>query len=194
MKSTPLMAAVAACAAILATPAVANAESSRTYDHRRDVIRFPDSPDGVPAPRNARADITRSVMRYTDANVSAALKIRSLRPPGINTTLLRVRTSNDSTYLAFITVEDGGTPTVELLRGSSTVTCDDTEVKFKPVLDRVSVGIPATCLGSPNWVRVGASQTWASGPGGNVFADDARLNGRFHTSSGPDLGPRLSNN
>jgi hypothetical protein len=194
MKSPVLFTALAACTAIIATPTVANAESITRLDKIHDVVRFPDDPEGVRAPRNARADIVWSKMGYANDNVSVALKIRSLRPRGSNNTVMRVRTSDGSTYLALIGVQDGETPTVEVFRGGSTVTCTDVVVKFKPVKDRVSVDIPANCVGSPDWVRVGAVQNWSAAPGGDVFSDDARLGGKPRTAAPPVLGPQLDPN
>jgi hypothetical protein len=135
------------------------------------------------------ADVRRFGVTHTSTGVSALIKTASVE--GVDTTAtLAVRTPGRVDYLLRFERSADEQTSVELLGPTGEpVDCDEEPQGY--VLDtlvRTSLVVPASCLGDPEWVRVGAGTT-ARAPGQRFgYADDVRVDGRAAPGRRPQLG------
>jgi hypothetical protein len=170
-----LAALVAAFALVIgATPAVALTEDTR--DPGRDVLSGPYFSDDLPTrPEPARrlADITRTTVAL-GSDLVVTTRFRSLAAVGHQEFTWFIATSEDEfSWNAGLTVQPGRNKGVFSLIDpiANQPGCG------KAVLDRaarrVTLTVPAACLGDPAWVRI-ASGVMVFVGNTRVYYDDAR--------------------
>jgi hypothetical protein len=182
---------VATCVLVAAAPsAVAKAENTR--DPGGDVLSGPfltDDPPTRPEPARRLADITRTkVSLGTDLVVTT--RFRNLAAVGHQEFSWFIATSEDEYYwTAGLIVQPGKDKGAYSLIDpiANQPGCG------KAVLDRpgrrVTLTIPADCLGSPTWVRIASGVTVFIGST-RVYADDARRDGGVR--HGWKYGPKVT--
>ena len=186
-----LLAATSAAAVLVATPVAASAETQIHKDNSRDVVRRGDHGQ-TPAPRHERADITTTVTRYSQHRVKIVVHVRDLRRVGDNFINAEIRTSAGGSYSAVLSRFEGGLAQFDLLdTDGASVPCGDASISFRSRKDLTSMRIPAGCLGTPAWMRIGIGQSWSSSnQSAPSFLDDSRRNGHFSAIKIAE-GPRL---
>ena len=152
-RSRPLVALLAAL--VLLVPTAAHAEKVVTEDPAGDVVTIvgDDLDQATPAPEQTGADVVRTVVAHGDNRVAVTVHFRGLRHDPFHFTAIRVRTPR-STYDVLVE-RLGGTPITSLYRGEHEVECRNLKGRVDLRTDTVGVTLPATCLGSPRWVRMG---------------------------------------
>lgn len=152
-RSGPLAALVATVALLL--PTAAHAEKVVTQDPAGDVVTIvgDDLDQATPAPEQTGADVVRTVVAHGDNRVAITVHFRGLRRDPFHFTAIRVRTP-ESTY-DLLVERLGGTPITSLYIGEHEVDCRALKGRVDLRTDSVGVTLPATCLDSPRWVRVG---------------------------------------
>jgi hypothetical protein len=192
LASITTVAAATLALAVGATPVQADAALDR--DVRRDVLFFPDDPIGQAAPGNKNADVTGSTIRYADNALRVKVKVRDLQRRGSSITLAQVRTPIGRRFFIFAEKVEGSAATVSIFRqGTDDVVCPRARARFTPVLDRVSLTVPAGCLGGPRWMKVAVAQLWSGAPT-ETFGDDARSVGEPGSELGENFTRRLFEN
>ncbi|CUR56441.1 exported hypothetical protein [metagenome] len=149
----PLVALLAAV--VLLVPTAAHAEKVVTHDAVGDVVTIvgDDLDQATPAPEQTGADVVRTVVAHGDNRVAITVHFRGLRRDPFHFTVVRVRTPR-STY-DLLVERLGGKPITSLLSGEHDVDCRALKGHVDLRTDSVGVTLPATCLDSPRWVRVG---------------------------------------
>ena len=190
-----VLAALLSVAAVL--PGAAHAEKVVTEDLADDAQAFTYYQEFqyVPAPQEATADITRTVAALGTRRLSVTVHFRDLRARPRHTTLVRVRTPR-STVDVLAERESARRPrgTVSTTRGEE-LGCQGLRVRYDGAADRVSLSVPAACIGSPRWVRlgVGATATPEANPENPstvvLFTDDGHRDTFSEDSLG--TGPRI---
>lgn len=212
MIRTPRRLALLAAALplVLVPLATTGAAEAATWQHRdatRDVLRLSmteDVEDGRPDPADASADIRRIAVRHTGSQVRIDLGYRDLRggdsmlaaslvTPGGRYELTAMR-SPDLRMLMLMPVDADGSAS-----GSSEeeyTDCRGKRIRYDAKKDTITVAIPRSCLGDPEWVRVGAifiaGNLTTLEDDSPLFYDDAlRKGGGLRAMGGPKLGPKV---
>jgi hypothetical protein len=188
-RAATALAATLVIVALIAAPFVAYAARVSHQDPSKDVLKSttdPTDPPTAAAPHNKRADITDLTVDYTRPTLIVKLRLRELSRTGDSWIYGKIRTK-PGRVLRYQRADRA--PAVTLIEDSSALACDGTTARNNYSRDTVTLTIPASCLGGPRWVRVGAGYTWS--PGGTpVYADDARRTGSYDYPS-LGMGPRI---
>ena len=146
-------------AVVLLLPTSAHAEKVVTEDAVGDVqsMDFVYDEEFGPAPDNATADIARTVAAYGRNRLGLAVRFRDLDTALYLDTQLRIRTP-DHRYSLRVLHLPGRRALVELQVGRAyPVRCPGLGAGFDDEAEVVSASVPAACLGTPTWVRVGVA-------------------------------------
>lgn len=186
--------------ALVAAP-TAHAEKVVTQDAVGDVVRITiaDGSDDMvtaPAPEETATDIVRTVVAHGNARLSIAIHVRDL-PSSKGEAYVQMATPR-ATYDISATKSAGSRAKVSLSRKNGTaVTCRGLRAAFDSRADVVAISLPAVCVESPRWVRVGtglamvdASPTSTDPEVLGVFVDDGHRDGTVR-DRGVDKGPRV---
>lgn len=185
-----LLTALATIAVVLGTAGPATAATERHRDAARDVlardlVADPDLPH-TPVPVRSLGDITANRVSY-GADLVVTTRFRTLAAAGSQTFSWSIRTPGARyPWNASLTVARG--------KDTGVFTLDEPLARVGcggAVLDRaarkVTLTLPATCLASPAWVRVGNGvQTFTET---HEYVDDARRDGVV--KDGWKYGPKL---
>ena len=180
----------AAVALVLTGPAHAASSTESHADARKDLVsrdRFSDAPPRKPDPSRRLGDITTDEVAYgTDLVVTT--RFLNLQNTGHQEFHWSIRTSgDDEAWDASYVINPG--------QAKGRFTLLD-PIADQPrcggvTLDRperlVTLTIPASCLGAPDWVRVGNGVVFLVGS--REYHDDARLDGVV--KDGWKYGPKL---
>lgn len=154
MTPVPRTLAALACATglLLATPALASAADLVHTDPARDAqIGTSDGDLLHPAPTERRVDIRRVEVSHGADALVVRFRTRGALPVRKVFLGARVRTPSgtfDVTYLDFF-----GESGVSISRGVDDIACEG--LTATPEGRVVTFVVPSSCLGSPQWVRVG---------------------------------------
>ncbi|GAB2866419.1 hypothetical protein [Nocardioides pacificus] len=169
----------------LGVPAAAQADRSVTRDAARDAIVVDSAEDldaSHPAPSFTSVDIVRTIVDHRAARLRVSVRYRDLRRTPIHSTMFRIATPQAPYWL---TVDRAlGEETAELTtRRGRVVTCEGLRWSADTSTERVSATVPAGCIGSPRWVRIGSGAI-SAGPGAvadlpdfRMYADDGHRTG-----------------
>ena len=181
----------------LLAPQSAHAEQVTTQDVVGDAEAWTYYQDFqfVPAPQEASADITRTVVSFGDCRLRVAVHFRDLRVRPRHDMVVRLRTPR-ATFDVIATREGASRPTIELTNPrDDEFPCSSLRVGYDGAADAVRISVPASCIGSVRWVRLGVKATAspAADPDSQTtvifYADDAlREGGAGQTVR---LGPRI---
>ena len=142
---------------------------------------------GAAVPANQTADITGITVTHAARKVTTAVTLRSVAASGWN--LVAAIRTPAATYRVTL-IDLGSSSYVALSRKGKVVDCAGLTRSIDATNDRVGVGVPRSCIGRPDWVRVGAVVT--ASQNSTVVADDARLDGALTASGDPKLGGRVA--
>jgi hypothetical protein len=113
----------------------------------------------VPAPEEAAVDVVRTAAAFGQRRLSVAVHLRDLEVRASHTTLVRIWTPR-GTFDAATERLSAGRATVSLARQrGDELTCRDLSVVYDGAADTVALSVPARCIGSPRWVRLGVRVT-----------------------------------
>ena len=176
-----------------AAPAQAAAEESR--DAARDIVSrsaYTDAQPRHPEPARRLGDIVKNVVSYgTDLVVTT--RFRSLAATGHQEFSWFVRPSDDSGYwTASLVVEPGKDKGHLTLLDPSTNQPGCAKAAVDRAARTVTLTIPSSCLGDPDWVRVSNGVRVYLGvyPDKREYADDARRDGVV--KDGWKYGPKVT--
>lgn len=207
LASTSLLAASATSATALETSAAPAASPATSSSHqrqvpgnhrvvhrdaRRDVVHFDvETEKKRPAPRNRTTDITTTVVDHQADQLTVQAQVRRLSRSGYRFMVSEILASDGKRYS--LDVEYSTTliaERVSLRRFSSgrEVRCPDVTWSIDRSADQVAASVPTSCLGDPEWVRVGLALAYAPRDLRTSTADDSRTRGRIgdeHLRLGP---------
>jgi hypothetical protein len=163
---------LAAHVALLALllPAAAHAETVVTEDAAGDARAWTAYQEFqfVPAPDEASVDVIRTAAAFGERRLSVAVHFRDLEVRVHHETRVRVWTPRG----AFdVTAErrSARRTTVSLARkGGLALGCRGLSAAYDGAADTVALSVPARCIGSPRWVRLGLKATATP----RLYADD----------------------
>jgi hypothetical protein len=186
------LATLAAASVLALTAAPASAHSEDTRDARRDVVSGPFYTDDLPTkaePARRIGDITRTTVELGE-DLVVTTRFRNLAAVGHQEYSWLIATSEDEFYwTASLTVEPGK----DRGRFSLIDPVANQPRCGKAVLDRaahrVTLTIPADCLGDPSWVRVANGATVFVAQR-RIYTDDARRDAGVR--HGWKYGPRVT--
>ncbi|MBD3926597.1 hypothetical protein IEZ26_18400 [Nocardioides cavernae] len=190
------LAALLAPVALL-LPAAAHAETVVTVDPVGDARAWTYFQEFqyVPAPQEASADVIRTAAAFVPRRLSVAVHLRDLQVRPRHDTLVRIWTPRD---IFDVTAErlsaQRATVSVARQRGDA-FGCRGLSVAYDGAADTVALSVPARCIGSPRWVRLGVEVTATpeADPEAQTaivhFADDGHRGGVSENSVGK--GPRI---
>lgn len=189
---TRILVTLAAAFVVATTAPPAHAATEDVRDPARDVLSgpyFTDDLPKTPEPARRRGDITRTRVSL-GSDLVVTTRFRDLTPIGEQEFQWFIATSVDDFYwTADLTLLPG--------RDKGHFTLID-PIAYQPgcgkaVLDRpgkaVTLTIPATCLGGPEWVRVANGAIFFKGET-QVFYDDARRDAGIR--HGWKFGPKVT--
>ncbi|KRE93680.1 hypothetical protein ASG76_14715 [Nocardioides sp. Soil774] len=187
--------------AVLLLPTAAHAEQLTTDDAVADVVTVGPTEEGqgdlanlVPTPDNLTADVVRTVVDHAQRRLRVRVDLRELGRDKQHFAVLSVRTPTGTFE---VEADDlGHRPKADMTRRGRSVECPRLRAVGDRASSRVTVTIPASCLGGPRWVRVGvgvAVLTTATNAEGveevAVLADDAQRAGDVRDRIA--LGPKV---
>jgi len=196
----PIVTAALALAALVVTIAPAGAQTIRHRDARHDVIRtgFNSTAKYVLAPNRREGDITAVRATYSRHSLFLSMRFRKLSlVKRLQWHYFGIVTSDGRVRAAIV---NSGR---RYPHGTSALMNNDDKylrcrvhhrVSYRRAL--VSIRIPARCLGTPDWVRVGFGEAsiprnlFGDGP---VFQDDGYLKGTPANADNNDItyGPKV---
>ena len=111
-----------------------------------------------PAPHYAASDITRTVASYRSARLKVTVHVRDLRNASALQTYVVIRTPRARFFGSLVR----GPGTVRTVFGhprTGEAECEGFTGTYEGGKDRVTLVVPAACIDSPRWVRVGVTTT-----------------------------------
>lgn len=183
--------------AALMLPAAAHAETVVTKDPAGDARAWTYYQEFqfVPAPEEASVDVVRTAAALGQRRLSVAVHLRDLEVRASHTTLVRIWTPRGTFDVAAERLSARrATVTLARQRGDE-LTCRDLSVVHDGGADTVALSVPARCIGSPRWVRLGvrvtATPVAAPKPQTTTIylADDGHRGG--YRENGIAKGPRI---
>lgn len=169
---------------VLAGPA-AHAQRVATDDAAGDAQRLDwdqsgkNDPVFVPAPEETSTDIIRTVVDLGGKRLRVSVHFRDLVRVTDHETSVEVRTSSRDLFRVGIDKDEGSRLEVSLTHEGSELECHGIDAGIDRTGDRVTLSVPAACLGRPRWVQLGIGVLAAadSATGDplefDFFADDA---------------------
>lgn len=149
----------------------------------------------VPAPEEASVDITRTAAAFGQRRLSVAVHLRDLEVRPRHGTLVRIWTPRGTFDVTAERLSARrATVSVARQRGDA-FGCRGLSVAYDGAADTVALSVPARCIGSPRWVRLGVKVTATpeADPEAQTmtiyFADDGQRSGLREHSIG--MGPRI---
>jgi len=192
MKIVRTLALVLATSTAVLLPAQAFADSTIHQDATKDMVSFNlDSEDDTPTPAPGRRDGDIRGISATHAARKVLVTVRYVeltRNPDFSIPVFRMRTNENQLRHVEVLPGTRTRPSRAFMyngRGQG-VRCRMT-TSFQIVANKVTLGVPRTCLSHPRWVQVGAGIVSLVEP--RIFVDDAYLNGRIRDQLA--FGPRL---
>ena len=187
--------------AALLLPGAVHAEELVVDDAVADVVTVGPTEEGqgdlanlVPAPDNLTVDVVRTVVDHDARRLRVGVDLRELGRERQYFAVLRVRTPAGAFEVEAERL--ARRPESELTRHGRRVECPRLRTVSDRASSRVTVTVPASCLGDPRWVQVGvgvAVLTTATTPEGVdevvVLADDAQRVGDVRDRIA--LGPKV---
>ena len=142
----------------LTAPPAAHAETVTVRDAVGDVeaFYFNEDQDTLPAPHHAASDITRTVTAYGLERLKVTVHLRDLRSASALRTDVLIRTP-DGRYFGSVVRGPRKVRTIFGHPRRGEVACEGFTGTYEGGKDRVTVVVPAACLDSPRWVRVGVA-------------------------------------
>ena len=183
-RHPPRVVAVGLLVAGLSLPTAALADTIGHADPANDAQQITETAAGTtitPAPHNKTADIVHLRASYGTRRFKETVRLRGTGRHWF----LRSRIISANRHFDLVLQHDPGSNQVSLTRGKGQmpVVCDG----LVPEIDRrrhaASVTMPADCLFTPSWVRLGTGIVTRGQARGVSFADDAlRLRGIAETN------------
>lgn len=167
--STPALCLATVGAIVL--PATAHAADWTGRDARGDVVRVT-SAGGVVVPQERRTDAVAVRGSYAQERLTVVVRARDLdRRSGQALVAIAAGTKDFEA-----TARIGNSklfPRFELTQNDKQVSCEGKRRTVDLDRDLVRLSVPASCLGAPSSVRIGAGLLTVRKTDGAVFADDA---------------------
>jgi hypothetical protein len=161
MRLRPVLASLLASSALASPLVLAGTAHAETWSHRdavRDVVALSEVDDeevATPAPKNRRADVRRISVAHSAETITITMRLRDLA--GGNKSASTMLRGPESLAFAAVTRVDGKTRVqVQSYKDDGPVRCRGAEGMFRPRRDTVTLTIPTSCLGNPDWVRLQA--------------------------------------
>ncbi len=183
--------------AALMLPVAAHAETVVTEDPAGDARAWTYYQEFqfVPAPDEAAVDVVRTAAALGQRRLSVAVHLRDLEVRPRHGTSVRIWTPRGTFDVAAGRLS-ARRATVSLARQrGDELTCRDLSVAYDGAADTVALSVPARCIGSPRWVRLGVEVTASpeadpAAQTATVFlADDGHRGG--YRENGVAKGPRI---
>ena len=162
-------------------------------DARGDVLRFAqESQASTPAPRDRTTDITTTVVDHRTRRLVVQSRVRHLSRSGYRLLIAEILTAEGKRYelvVDYSTTPIGSRVSLSRFGSGAAVRCPGATWSIDTAADRVGASVPTSCLGGPEWVRVGIALAAAPRDLKTSLADDSRSRG--HVGEGHlRLGPR----
>lgn len=162
----------------------------------RDVqaIDFLSAENDRPAPDHVTSDITRTRVAYDAARLEVTVHFRDLQYAPLLRMEVRLRTAAGGYFITRTRMAGKRHPMTIVTRSGRGVECRRLGGRFDGVGDTVTIVVPAHCMGSPGWVRVGVtavgSRSAGFDPDDPVFYVDDAHRGTLR-ERGITLGPKV---
>lgn len=174
----------------LSSPAYA--ETHRATDSQGDVVAVNEldyTPIG-PAPENADADITKSVVKHGRLRILVKVKLRDLTAVGGDGER-QISVQLRAGWRQFSVVATK-LPHGQTLLGTggngAFADCRGVRQKFSAAEDRITVSVPRICLKNPRWIK---AQVEVSSTNGSIIYRDEALRAGLNPEKLPRSTPRL---
>lgn len=184
MRRTAALVSLTLIAGLIGFGWPAYAEKHQAVDATGDVIQFDNDGGGnnssMPAPDDTQADVMRSVVNHKRGRVLIRVHVRDLTTPtgGDIRELTAFIRSNKRWQTATLMKFGSNSPVVDIYGRRGNIKCRGIQKKMRAREDLLEMSIPRSCLGNPQWVRVGIGTF--SGTTQGAFVDDAhRIGGAF---------------
>lgn len=160
----------AGAVAALALPGAAYAETFKHADPAQDVQAVDES-SATDRPDNKTADVTRLTVRHTADQLTATVRLRALAKKW---TVVSELTTPDRSFVVLGSRTASGTGFGLSKPSGKPVSCDGITGSQSRSDHTISFVVPASCLGSPRWVKAGVGVVVGRA---TVYADDALRDG-----------------
>ncbi len=183
---------LALVAGLALTTAPAHAGRQTTTDAAHDVFRA--TAGGQPHLQrdNKVHDIVRAGAGYRGRTLTLWLEVRRLAPADYIATW-DVKTPHARWTLHRDRLFGANYTSLFHFHGGEVFDCDGLRSRAVPRRDRVVLTVPRACIGSPRWIRFGASMGRENETGSYHLIDDARLDAGFFSNK-CKLGPQVRHN
>lgn len=171
---------------VLAAPAAAHADTLVRSDAAGDVVVTETSMVSVeppvfePAPAQTQADIVATSLTHNANAVRVKIRARELVRQGSIFASVMIRSDKRNRWVdlnARPGAYFGRTEIYNPRSESDDVRCAGMSHKIDYVANTMLVVIPRSCLGNPNWVRIGVGVVSTKNGGRTIYVDDARRTG-----------------
>jgi hypothetical protein len=194
MNARPVLRTLVAAGALaaLGIPGASYAESFKHQDATHDVQRFDVSTETVSrADHNKAADIVKSKLAYTQHHLAATVWVRggSIENSWIAAGTLHVKGGDDFQWYGGHNPMGPGTSFQLMDSDGNPVTCDfGHDVAHHK--GRLTVTIPASCVGKPDWLKASIAYGYFTSQG-DQMADDGLQKRGLQVNSTFALSPKL---
>lgn len=176
-------------------PTAAHAEKVVTHDPAGDVVMITGGADdeSVPAPDHAGTDLVRTSVAHGGNRLRVNLGYRALERDPFQIAVIGLKTSRGAFQI--VVERLGGSPITSITgRHDDDLECRGLKSTVNLRADVVSTSLPTSCLGAPQWVRVGVGAIAVSGDVDQpelaaAYADDAHRTGEIRDSLA--FGPKV---
>jgi hypothetical protein len=182
---------------VLGTACPAHAEKFHHKDASGDASVVTSS-STTPAPTAAAVDIHKLKVDYSHHSLKLSVKVGVVAlitgPPTVDPgddPSFRLKDANGKDWTVSVH-ELNGPPTVTLLEGTQSVPCAGLTVTADTVHATWRVHLPASCIGTPDWVKPGV-QMWEIGKYATII-DDGLKTGPSPYDLTPKVGAKVHRN
>ena len=176
-------------------PTAAHAEKVVTHDPAGDVVMYAGGPadETVPAPDHVGTDLVRTSVAHGEKRLRVNLGYQALERDPFQLTVIGLKTSRGA--FEIVVERLGGSPITSIAgRHDDDLECRGLKSTVNLRTDVVSTSLPTSCLGAPQWVRVGAGAIEVSGDVDQpelaaAYADDAHRAGEIRDNLA--FGPKV---
>ena len=199
-RTRPVLGALASSALLLAhallaaSPAGAAGQAHRVVhrDARADVFLFPEgSETGQPAPGDRATDVVKTVVDHRADQLVVQTRVRQLSRAGYRLMIAEILASDGKRYqlvVDYSTKPISSRVSLTRFASDAEVSCPGATWTVDRSANRVEGSVPTSCLGDPEWVRVGVGVVSAPLSLTSSAADDSRTEGPIgedHLELGP---------
>ena len=185
-------AVLAASGALPASGAEADEHRVVHRDARADVLLFAEGAEtSAPAPGDRATDVVKTVVDHQADQLVVDARVRQLSRSGFRLMIAEVLTTQGQRYQLIVdysTTPISSRVSLTRYRSGAEVSCPGATWSVDRSSNRVEGSVPTSCLGAPEWVRVGVGVVSSPRNLTTSSADDSRTTGQVgddHLELGP---------